>query len=363
MNSNEYKKYSVLFVDDEIQVLRAIKRGIHLEKYKKYFASSGKEALEIIKREDISVIVTDMKMPVMDGLQLLKKVNDMKPDIVKIILSGYTNTAQIIATINFINIYKFILKPWDLDTELKPLVLEGLRQYDENINNNLNIISATKKNELFKKLVNENKQTFSQIELDFEYVLKLHKMTINYSYLLSMQLKKGNMDGMRIKKEMNFIDVVVSDFIKGLPTKNRNFTISQFSKIIDKKFKKNYYNELKEIYPNFKISSELDESYEFEINFNHMLKLSELILNDFFEIKYDSRIDLLIKISKEKNDTNSVIFVYNIDNNNENFDRIRKNTIYILLNAFADILNGKLKITEGVNSSNIITLEIFNFSK
>jgi hypothetical protein len=58
-----------------------------------------------------------------------------------------------------------------------------------------------------------------------------------------------------------------------------------------------------------------------------------------------------------------VIFVYNVDNKNKKIDSIRKNTIYILLNVFADILNGKLKIVEKDNDSNTIILEIFNFFK
>ncbi|MDM8534265.1 response regulator [Clostridiaceae bacterium HSG29] len=111
MNGIDYKKYSVLFVDDEIPVLKAIKRGLHLEKYNKFFASSGEEALQIMKENEISLIVSDMKMPKMDGIQLLKKVNSIKPEIYKIILSGYTSTAQIIASINLTDIDRFILKP------------------------------------------------------------------------------------------------------------------------------------------------------------------------------------------------------------------------------------------------------------
>jgi len=156
MDSEKLSKYNVLFVDDELQVLKAIKRGLHLEKYNKFFVTSGEEALKIIENEEIAMIITDMKMPKMDGLSLLKKVNEVKPNIVKVILSGYTNLAQIIATINALNIYKFILKPWDLKTELEPIILEGLKKYEENITYTMNIESADKKNEVFKKLVAAN---------------------------------------------------------------------------------------------------------------------------------------------------------------------------------------------------------------
>ena len=358
MDSNEFEKYGVLFVDDEIQVLKAVKRGIHLEKYKKYFASSGEQALEMIEKENISLIVTDMKMPKMDGLQLLKKVNEIKPDIIKIILSGYTNTAQIIATINHINIYKFILKPWDLDTELKPLILEGLKKYDDDIKNKLDIVSATQKNALFKKLVNENKQTFLQIEHDFESVLKFHKMEINYSYLLAMQLRKENIDGIRIKQELNYIDSIISDFIKRLPTKNKLFNINKFHKVIDKRLKDDYYHEFKDIYPKFIINTSISKTDDFEINYDTFLKLTDIILTDFFKMNYDSRIDLIIK----ENDKN-MVFIYTVDNNESLLDDIRKNTIYILLNTFSDILKGKLKIIKNEKNNNVVVLEIFNYFK
>ncbi len=63
MDSEKLSKYNVLFVDDELQVLKAIKRGVHLEKYNKFFATSGEEALEIIENEEVAMIITDMKMP------------------------------------------------------------------------------------------------------------------------------------------------------------------------------------------------------------------------------------------------------------------------------------------------------------
>ena len=144
----DMKKYNVLFVDDELQVLKAIKRGVHLEEYNKFFANSGKEALEIIRNNNISVVVSDMKMPEMDGIQLLKKVNEIDKDIKKIILSGYASTAQVIASVNITNIDKFILKPWDLETELKPMIREELRKYDENLITKTNVISIEKRNEL-----------------------------------------------------------------------------------------------------------------------------------------------------------------------------------------------------------------------
>jgi len=108
-----YKNYRVLFVDDEPNILNTLRRGLMEEEYYCHFASSGKEALEIIDKEKIAVIVTDMRMPEMNGLELLNKVSEKSPATVKLVLSGYTQLPQILATINQVDIFKFITKPWE----------------------------------------------------------------------------------------------------------------------------------------------------------------------------------------------------------------------------------------------------------
>ena len=121
--------YSVLFVDDEPNILNSLKRGLMYENYTCRFATSGKEALEIMSKETIHVIVSDMRMPVMTGLELLKQVSQLYPNTVRIILSGYTQLPQILATINQVSIFKFITKPWNLEDEFKIVIEQALDYY------------------------------------------------------------------------------------------------------------------------------------------------------------------------------------------------------------------------------------------
>lgn len=109
-----YKNYRVLFVDDEPNILNSLRRGLDDEEYYCHFAGSGKEALEIIKSNNIAVIVTDMRMPEMNGLELLKLVSELSPATIKVVLSGYTQLQQILVTINQVDIFKFVTKPWEL---------------------------------------------------------------------------------------------------------------------------------------------------------------------------------------------------------------------------------------------------------
>jgi DNA-binding NtrC family response regulator len=121
---------TVLFVDDEQKVLTSLERGLLDEPYKKLFAQSGKEALEILKNNHVHVIVTDMRMPEMSGLELLRIIKTQYPDIVRVVLSGYTQVTTLLTAINQGEIYKFITKPWKLEEEFKTTVRQAIEYYE-----------------------------------------------------------------------------------------------------------------------------------------------------------------------------------------------------------------------------------------
>ena len=104
---------AILFVDDEVQILKSLKRLFLDTDYEVFTAESGKEALEILAREKIDLIITDMRMPVMDGCQLLQKVKESHPSVLRVILSGYSEKSVILEALQK-NIAKlYVLKPWE----------------------------------------------------------------------------------------------------------------------------------------------------------------------------------------------------------------------------------------------------------
>lgn len=119
---------NILFVDDEDNILKAIKRALFDENYKCFFANNAKEGLEIVKNSNIDVVVSDMRMPEIDGLSFLKQVQAISPNIVKIIQSGQADMYQLIEVINTIDVFSFILKPWDVETTLKPTIQKAIQQ-------------------------------------------------------------------------------------------------------------------------------------------------------------------------------------------------------------------------------------------
>lgn len=118
----EFDEDVVLFVDDEERILSSLRRACLDEPFRSMYASSGEEALQMMARQKIGIIVTDMKMPGMDGLTLLKQCLRDYPDTVRIVLSGYSQLPQILATVNNADIFRFIVKPWKSEEDLLPAI-------------------------------------------------------------------------------------------------------------------------------------------------------------------------------------------------------------------------------------------------
>jgi DNA-binding NtrC family response regulator len=121
---------TVLFVDDDEAILRSLERGLLDEPYNQLFAKSGQEALEILKREEVHVIVTDMLMPEMDGVELLKNVKEMYPNIIMIILSGYAEEDALRVAVEQREIFKIIPKPWKLKGNFEKLIRRAIEHYN-----------------------------------------------------------------------------------------------------------------------------------------------------------------------------------------------------------------------------------------
>ena len=124
------EKKTVLFIDDDVIVLQSLERGLLDESYNKLFVKTCKEALEILQKEEVHVIVTDMCMPGMDGLELLKIVRETYPHIVMIVLSGYTDMPTLLKEFNQGEIFEFVPKPWKLEKDLKKIVRNAIDHYN-----------------------------------------------------------------------------------------------------------------------------------------------------------------------------------------------------------------------------------------
>ncbi len=128
--ADQIDRYTVLFVDDEINVLKAMQRIFRQENYRLLTAQSGQQALLVLQEQQpVHVIICDFRMPGMTGAEVLKQVKAKWPHTIRIMLTGYADVEAVMGAVNEGAVYKFITKPWN-DHDIRLTVSLALEQYD-----------------------------------------------------------------------------------------------------------------------------------------------------------------------------------------------------------------------------------------
>jgi signal transduction histidine kinase len=122
-----YKGYPILYVDDEELALQSFKIQ-YCNDFAIYTAQSSDEADQILNTEDIAVIITDQRMPKVTGVELLKQVAVTHPDVVRILMTAYTDLDVVVQAINDGNVYRYISKPYNED-EVRGTIRQAIERY------------------------------------------------------------------------------------------------------------------------------------------------------------------------------------------------------------------------------------------
>jgi putative nucleotidyltransferase with HDIG domain len=122
-------EHCVLFIDDEANILKALQRLLRNEPCRVITANRGSEALEILDRERPQVVVSDQRMPEISGVDLLQSVRQRHPDVIRILLTGYTEMNVAVEAINRGEIFRLVTKPWN-DEELKATLRQAFDTHD-----------------------------------------------------------------------------------------------------------------------------------------------------------------------------------------------------------------------------------------
>jgi len=120
---------TILLVDDEINIINALKRTLRPDGYTILTAHSGEEGLALLAKHEVGVIISDQRMPHMTGVEFLRKVKILYPKTLRIVLSGYTELESVTSIINEGAICKFLTKPWD-DDLLRDNIREAFQHYE-----------------------------------------------------------------------------------------------------------------------------------------------------------------------------------------------------------------------------------------
>ncbi|MDP1666785.1 MAG: response regulator [Methylobacter sp.] len=163
---------TILLVDDEANIINALKRTLRPDGYIILTANSGEEGLALLAKHEVGVIISDQRMPHMTGVEFLRKVKILYPKTLRIVLSGYTELESVTSVINEGAICKFLTKPWD-DDLLRDNIREAFQHYEmeqENLrltrelqsaNNELSILNQN----LEQKVVDKSHEIIHSINL------------------------------------------------------------------------------------------------------------------------------------------------------------------------------------------------------
>lgn len=319
---------NVLFVDDETNVLTAIKRATIDEDFNSLFAVSGEKALEQFKEKEIAVVVTDMRMPNMNGLELLENVKEIYPDTVRMVLSGYAQMSQVIATVNKVGVFKYITKPWNNEDDFLPAINEALRYYNLLRENELFKIQIVEKNKLYENILNKNNNLVKNTQKDINYIKVATKIIFDLKNNMYNMLKYESFKQKHINE---LIDKIYFQYLETIPSNIESFRLDSFQSKFDELKNKN----LTIIYDN----------QNWNLSYLGNKRLLDLIFNNVIQI-----------ITKDSNIEDVLLNVKNIDmlkfnffiRNKESFGNITNNVesklIINLLDGFSKIFGGKVTI-------------------
>ena len=160
---------SILVVDDEVRSQETLRRTLE-EEFDVLTASSADEAREVLERDWVHVLLCDQRMPGTSGVTFLKEVREKWPEVVRIIISGYTDTGDIIAGINEAGIYQYITKPWHPETLL--LTVRAAAQLQQLQNENQRLAVELRASEPMLRQSVDNKRDQLRRRYNFEGLIK-----------------------------------------------------------------------------------------------------------------------------------------------------------------------------------------------
>jgi response regulator RpfG family c-di-GMP phosphodiesterase len=120
---------TLLLVDDEPNIINALKRTLRRDGYSIFTANSAADGFDLLAEHKIGVIVSDQRMPHMTGVEFLRKVKELYPRTLRVVLSGYTDLESVTSAINEGAIYRFMTKPWD-EEQIRNNIREAFEHYE-----------------------------------------------------------------------------------------------------------------------------------------------------------------------------------------------------------------------------------------
>ncbi len=187
------QRHTVLVIDDEPDVVKSVKDLLRYD-YRVLGATSPREGMGILQKEEIQVVLTDQRMPEMTGVEFLFRLRGEFPDAIRIIFTGYADVRAIIDAINQGNVFRYVVKPWDPE-ELQCVIREACERYDMIVERRRLIEQLQQKNEELEK-ANAEIRKADTIKYNFVQLLS-HELRTPLSISLMLARIAANFPGVQ----------------------------------------------------------------------------------------------------------------------------------------------------------------------
>ncbi len=223
----ENEKFNILYVDDEEDNLRIFRASFRRE-FNVFIASNTIVAKEILYNNDIHVIITDQRMPDKTGVEFLEEIVNDFPDVVRIILTAFSDTTDIIRAINKVGIYRYLTKPWDID-DLTMTIKSAINNFMLKRQNRDLVINLQRTNEELIKANEDLKQRNKELD---EYVYRIsHEVRAPISSIMGLFYLLKNLENSNdtetikyylnlIEQNINKLDIFIRSVLQYSATKD-----------------------------------------------------------------------------------------------------------------------------------------------
>ena len=157
------KKHTILMIDDDELFIDGFQQMLSDENYNVITAASGQKGLDILKKQQISMVICEYKIPLMNGLEFLERVRIIYPDILTIMVTDHADIELAIKAINEAGVYKFLLKPWD-DINFKNTIKKTLESFQ-----------VIKKRDVLVRKVKTHEVTLKDLEKRYPGITKVER--------------------------------------------------------------------------------------------------------------------------------------------------------------------------------------------
>lgn len=291
-----HQKISILYIDDEINNLNSFNAGFR-RKYTIHTAKSAAEGMEIIQNNDLQIVIADQRMPEVTGVELLQQIKISHPEIIRILLTGYTDVKAIIDAINKGHIYRYINKPWD-ELELENAINNAYEIYTTRKSLQSKMVELQKLNDELNRFVYS---TAHDLRAPLASILGI-------LHLMDIENNKG--EHQEYLKIIGDCAEKINLYIKKIIEYYKNLRFTEEKESIDfKKILEKSIQPLRLQNPEINFEIEINQPYAFVNDLFRIIIIIDNLLSNASKFMRSNELNKLVKVKVEVTESNAFLVI------------------------------------------------------